>query len=398
MKWLFAPMSSVGLWRNKAKVLLAGATFMVPLVLALVTDSARSVPVVVSGGIACYVFLGLLFLSDSSWKGIEILAGLLQSHDLRESSLPAHQLTDREKRGKTGNLLAGLRNTHRSLREFVREVQDSAGTTRQGAELLAGGTADLSDRTDDQASTLEETAAAMEQLATTVRQNAQNCRSASELTSNAAEVARQGAERARAAVSTMELIDHSSKRIVDIIAVIEGISFQTNILALNAAVEAARAGEQGRGFAVVAEEVRNLARSSAEAAKEIKELIAASVSNVEQGSRLVHDAGRIIGVLAEGVEQVNGLIKNIATSSGEQATGVDSVNTALMQLQGVTQKNSTMAQEAARASQAFNEEAARLFELVRRFRIDENGKADRSPPPFPLSGARPRASVPRIEH
>jgi methyl-accepting chemotaxis protein len=179
----------------------------------------------------------------------------------------------------------------------------------------------------------------------------------------------------------MEVVDRSAKRIVDIIGVIEGISFQTNILALNAAVEAARAGEQGRGFAVVASEVRSLAQRSADAAKEIKALIGDSVASVEQGARLVQDTGRIIGEVSGSVEQVNELIGIVAVASREQSSGVEGVNKALVQLQGATQETAALVQQTAMSAVTFKEEAARLFSLLTRFRLDEAPQAARAVAP-----------------
>jgi methyl-accepting chemotaxis protein len=228
----------------------------------------------------------------------------------------------------------------------------------------------LSQRTEEQASTLEETAAAMEELATTVAQTAENCRDASKAAAAATVGARKGSEIAAMAMTTMDRVDASSKRIVDIIAVIDSISFQTNILALNAAVEAARAGEQGRGFAVVASEVRALAQRSAQAAKEIKTLIGDSVTNVFQGSQLVHQAGGMIREVTDGVEQVNELLGVIAVASREQSAGLEGVNKALMQLQGATQQNAALVQQAAYAAVTFKDEAAELSGLVGRFQTD----------------------------
>ena len=241
----------------------------------------------------------------------------------------------------------------------------------------------LSSRTEQQASTLEQTAAAMEELSATVKENAESCRAASELAGKATLVARRSAEAAKRASTTMDAIDGSSRRIVDIIAVIEAIAFQTNILALNAAVEAARAGEQGRGFAVVASEVRSLAQRSEQAARQIRTLISESVSNVGSGTALVHDAGSLIDEVTASVEQVNELIGIIAVASREQSAGVEGINTALSELQGATQQNASLVQQAAYSAVTFKEEAQRLSALVGRFRIDEARGGHTS------SGARP---------
>jgi len=322
--------------------------------------------------VAAYVFGAVFCLRDPSWEGIQVVAERLQERDLRPTALALVSAQD-ARTGRMGRLLSGLRNAHEGMGLVLREVHQSATLYRDMAERLAAGNNDLADRTEEQASTLEETAAAMEQLATTVKQNADHCKRASELASEATNVARQGAHGAGDLVATMDLVDLSAKRIVDIISVIEGISFQTNILALNAAVEAARAGEHGRGFAVVAEEVRALAKRSADAAREIKDLITESNANVAEGSRLVHASGEAISQLSASVEKVNSVIAEIAGASGEQARGVEAINRALIQMQQTTQRNSGLVHESARASDAMRSQAARLFDLVGRFRLAEGG-------------------------
>jgi methyl-accepting chemotaxis protein len=219
----------------------------------------------------------------------------------------------------------------------------------------------------------------MEELSATVNRNAESCRAASRSAGNGTVVARKGAQIARDVISTMGGIEGSSKKVVDIIGVIEGISFQTNILALNAAVEAARAGEQGRGFAVVAAEVRSLAQRSAQAAKEIKGLIGDSAASVSAGTRLVHESGEVIEHVTASVEEVNQLLGEIAVASGEQASGVEGINKALAQLQGVTQNNAALVQDAAFSSAKLKEEAARLSELVGRFQVDGGPEARGKP-------------------
>jgi methyl-accepting chemotaxis protein len=376
VNWIFAPVRFVGSLRNRAKITLSGAVFAVPLavVLAMHPPGWNATGLAIAGLVAaaCYLFAAAYCLRDPSWEGIQIVAERLKERDLSPGALVALPSTQ-EHNGRMGRLLDGLRSAHEGMGLVLREVLKSAALYRDMAERLATANADLADRTEEQASTLEETAAAMEQLATTVKQNADSCRRASELAESATGVARDGARGAGNLVATMDLVDMSSKRIVDIIAVIEGISFQTNILALNAAVEAARAGENGRGFAVVAEEVRALARRSAEAAKEIKDLIHESAANVEEGSRLVHASGTTIAELSASVEKVNALIADIASASTEQSRGVEAINRALTQMQQTTQRNAGLVHDSARSSDAMRSQAARLFDLVGRFRLAEGG-------------------------
>ena len=239
--------------------------------------------------------------------------------------------------------------------------------------------------------TLEETASGMEELSGTVTQNADNCKLASSLAQNAERVAREGAQAVHGVVEGMGKIDQSSKRMADIIGVIEGIAFQTNILALNAAVEAARAGEQGRGFAVVAAEVRALAQRSAEAAKEIKSLIELSVSQISEGSQKAEGAGNVIDAIVTSVQQVNQLIGEIAVASTEQSTGVGEINKAILQLESVTQQNAALVEEASAASMTFQQQADHLKGIVSRFRIGEEPSAR---PAAPAGKAVPKAAAP----
>jgi methyl-accepting chemotaxis protein len=398
MSWFFKPAAMVLGGRNKVKQLLAGALFLVPLAIALAANppgwGLAAVAIGVTTLLAVYYVAGLYFSTDASWRDIRQITDALGQHDLRRESLPQADQASRSNkagRGQMGQLYRSLIQVHASLAELVGQARRSAEVARVAADGVAAGNVNLSQRTEEQASTLEETAAAMEQLSATVKENAESCRSASELAANATQVARKGAEVAQSAVDTMQQVEGSSKRIVDIIAVIESISFQTNILALNAAVEAARAGEQGRGFAVVASEVRSLAQRSAQAAKEIKGLISESVTNVSQGTRLVNDAGRIIHDVTSSVEQVNELIGVIAVASREQSSGVEGVNRAITQLQQATQQNSGVVQEAAFAAVTLKEEAARLYQLVDRFRVDDREPAARfRPPPMAMAPRRPR--------
>jgi methyl-accepting chemotaxis protein-1 (serine sensor receptor) len=279
-------------------------------------------------------------------------------------------------RDETGRLLAALQNMIDSLVKVVCTVRASSDSIATGSSQIATGNADLSQRTEEQASNLQQTAASMEQLASTVKNNADTARQAATLASTASDVAAKGGDVVGQVVSTMDEITASSKKIADIIGVIDGIAFQTNILALNAAVEAARAGEQGRGFAVVAGEVRNLAQRSAEAAKEIKALIGASVERVETGSRLVGDAGTTMADIVTQVRKVAGLIGEISSATLEQTTGIGQVSGAVNQLDQVTQQNAALVEESAAAADSLNQQATRLVEAVQVFKLRGTQTAD----------------------
>ncbi|MFC7461438.1 methyl-accepting chemotaxis protein [Hydrogenophaga defluvii] len=271
------------------------------------------------------------------------------------------------------DLLRALGAMNNSLVRVVSEVRLSSDSIATGSAQIAAGNADLSSRTENQAANLEESAASMEEITATVHQNAETARQASQLASAASEAAARGGQVVGQVVSTMQEISASSQKIADIIGVIDGIAFQTNILALNAAVEAARAGEQGRGFAVVAGEVRNLAQRSASAAKEIKTLITASVERVQQGSQLVGQAGESVGDTAVQVRRVTGLINEISAAGSEQSTGISQVGEALQELDQVTQQNAALVEESAAAAESLKLQAARLAELVGVFRLRGSG-------------------------
>ncbi|RZJ12775.1 MAG: methyl-accepting chemotaxis protein [Rubrivivax sp.] len=270
--------------------------------------------------------------------------------------------------GDTTSLLAAMQRMQQSLCEVVQNIRDGSESIATGSGQIATGNADLSQRTEEQASNLQQTAASMEQLHSTVSNNADVARQATALANSASSVAAKGGEVVGRVVHTMEDISASSKRISDIIGVIDGIAFQTNILALNAAVEAARAGEQGRGFAVVAGEVRSLASRSAEAAKEIKSLIGASVEKVENGTHLVAEAGKTMEEIVAQVRRVNDLISEIGAATVEQATGISQVNDAVTQLDQVTQQNAALVEESAAAADSLRTQAAMLVQTVAVFR------------------------------
>ena len=273
------------------------------------------------------------------------------------------------KRGDTTSLMASLDAMQRSLSDAVRKVRVGSEHVATASVEIAQGNSDLSSRTEQQASSLQQTAATMEQLGTTVRHNADSARQADQLAKGAAQVASQGGSVVGEVVETMQGIQASSRKISEIIAVIDGIAFQTNILALNAAVEAARAGEQGRGFAVVAAEVRNLAQRSSEAAREIKTLIQASVEQVEAGSQRVGEAGSAMQEIVKAVHDVRAVIDEIATAAAEQSQGLRTVNGAVAEIDGVTQQNAALVEESAAAASSMREQATRLTEAVSGFRL-----------------------------
>jgi len=256
------------------------------------------------------------------------------------------------------------------MADVVRTMSGAADDVRTAADEISRGNLDLSQRTEEQASSLEQTSASMERMTSLVRNAADNAAQANQLAEAAREHAEKGGRVVGSAVLAMGEINASSKKIADIIGVIDEIAFQTNLLALNAAVEAARAGEQGRGFAVVAAEVRNLASRSAAAAKEIKALIQESVGKVTEGSRLVDDTGRVLGEIVTGVKKVTDVVAEIASSSREQASGIDQVNTAMTAMDSSTQRNAALVEESAAAAQALTEQAARLAELIARFQVE----------------------------
>jgi methyl-accepting chemotaxis protein len=279
---------------------------------------------------------------------------------------------DDSAKDETGQLLSALKDMNASLLGIVTEVRSGTDHITTSSSEIAQGNQDLSRRTEQQAGALEETASSMEELTSTVKHNADNARQANQLAASAAQVAVKGGAVVAQVVGTMDSINQSSSKIVDIIAVIDGIAFQTNILALNAAVEAARAGEQGRGFAVVASEVRNLAQRSASAAKEIKALIGDSVEKVNLGSKLVADAGSTMDEIVASVHKVSDMISEITAASTEQSAGINEVNQAIGSMDAVTQQNAALVEQAAAAAESMQQQAAALAKAVSVFKVSDN--------------------------
>ena len=289
---------------------------------------------------------------------------------------------------ETGQLIQALHEMNANLVNIVSEVHSGSLTIMHATSDISQGNMELSARTEAQAGALEETASSMEELTSTVKQNADNARQADKMAQQASEVAMKGGQAVSHVVETMEAINASSKKIVDIISVIDGIAFQTNILALNAAVEAARAGEQGRGFAVVASEVRNLAQRSAAAAKEIKELIGDSVEKVEAGTRQVDVAGSTMDEVVRSIKQVTDIMGEITSASQEQSQGIDQINTVIVEMDNTTQKNAALVEEAAAASAALKDQTDNLMHVINAFKINDRQRSVERASPHQTEPAR----------
>jgi methyl-accepting chemotaxis protein len=301
---------------------------------------------------------------------------------------------DADYEGIFGQLKDDANTTGTKLTEVIGSIREAAQTVQTGSTEIAEGTSDLSQRTEEQASSLEATASSMEEMTSSVKQTSENAVHANQLAGDAQERAKKGGEVVGRAVTAMEEINTSSKKIADIIGVIDEIAFQTNLLALNAAVEAARAGEQGKGFAVVAGEVRNLAQRSAGAAKEIKDLIRDSVEKVDNGTELVNESGKTLSEIVEAVEKVNTMIKEISSASEEQASGIEQVNTAISQMDEMTQQNAALVEEASAASETMTEQAASMMSLMDFFQTANGSAPARRAPPLrePAPAARGAAN------
>jgi methyl-accepting chemotaxis protein len=291
-------------------------------------------------------------------------------------------------RDEAADLLRALREMNNGLSGMVSQIRTGAESIAVGANQVAAGNQQLSSRTEQHASSLEETASTLEEFTTTVRQNAEHARNASQLAGAASANAEKGGEVVNKVVATMQEVTQSSKRISEIIAVIDGIAFQTNILALNAAVEAARAGEQGRGFAVVASEVRSLAQRSAESSKEIRGLIEASVGRIETGARLVEQAGKTIEELVVSVRKVAEIMTEIASASHEQSSGIEQINKAITQMDTVVQMNASLVEEATAAATSMASQATGLAHAVAQFQVRDDGRLEHA---APMGGAAPAA-------
>ncbi len=324
--------------------------------------------------------LSLVFGVGLAWTLVRSITQPLRRAVVVAEAVASGDLTSRievTSTDETGQLMLALRSMNENLAKVVGEVRQGTDTIATASSEIASGNQDLSSRTEEQASSLEQTAASMEELTSTVKQNADNARQANQLAMSASEVAVRGGSVVSQVVDTMSAINTSSKKIVDIIAVIDGIAFQTNILALNAAVEAARAGEQGRGFAVVASEVRSLAQRSAAAAKEIKGLIDDSVGKVEAGSHQVAEAGQTMEEIVASVKRVTDIMGEISAASHEQTQGIEQINQAITQMDQVTQQNAALVEEAAAAAASLQEQAGSLSQVVSVFTL--NGGSDAAP-------------------
>lgn len=401
MQFIFAPAKAfLRPLKNQIKLPVLCGFFLAPTLFSIIIERTSLTQQIATAlyVLACYMMAGHYFQVQESWVS---LLGMMRS--LAKGKLAA------EVQGKIGGqFLIG----HVKMVRVVENLSAIVGQANSGAQRISAaardmssGIVDLSQRTEEQAATLEQTAAGMEQLSTTVKANADNCKVAEALAQRANGVAAQGGQMVEALAGTMSGIEKSAKKVADIISVIEGISFQTNILALNAAVEAARAGERGRGFAVVAVEVRNLAQRSADAAKEIKGLVEESVTNVEQGRRRVDETGRIINGVVASVKEVSARIGAIAAASAEQSAGVEEINRSIIQLESVTQQNAALVEEATAAAMAFEEEAAKVAHTVQGFTGNDMrgaaggfaGASASVQPAFaslPKRSARPAAAVP----
>jgi methyl-accepting chemotaxis protein len=347
---------------------------------------ARNAMVIAAAlGLAMAVTAGLWLMRSITGPLQQALQAAHRVADGDLSCVIEHQSQD-----ESGQVLQALQQMQTSLEGVVTKVRDNADSVATASQQIANASQDLSSRTEEQASALEETAATMDELAATVRTNTENAQQADQLARSASAIAVQGGEVVGKVVTTMQNINASSRKISDIIGVIDGIAFQTNILALNAAVEAARAGEQGRGFAVVASEVRSLAQRSAEAAKEIKTLISRSVEQVSHGTDLVDQAGKTMGEIVGSIRRVSDIVTEITTATQEQSLGIQQVGQAISQLDQTTQQNAAMVEESAAAAETLKDQAMQLVQTVAVFRLSGTPSTRASAMP-----AAPRQTAPQ---
>ena len=349
-----------------------------------------SLAATMSGLIGVALVLALAVLIPLTTLSVRsITRSLAQARDLAERIAGGDLSRDTQalNHDEVGQLVTAMGRMQQSLRGLVRQVQDAAGNISTASSEIATGNHDLSQRTEQTAANLEEAASSMEMLTSTVQQSAQASRQASDFASSAAEVAARGGAVVSQVVSTMDQITTSSRKIADITGVIDSIAFQTNILALNAAVEAARAGEQGRGFAVVASEVRSLAQRSAGAAKEIKELIGSSVERVEDGSRLVSQAGQTMTEIVGSVRRVSGIIHEITASAAEQSDNIGHISQSVTQLDQMTQQNAALVEQSTAASESLREQALQLTRAVSQFKLHDGAAASAQPGGLPAAAA-----------
>jgi len=371
----FAVLGRLGVGATMA---LISALYVLPLVALLYLGSDA----VLAGTVAAVSLAAALYLSaaNAAWTriGMARLSKAAERIAGGDLSFRMARNVGEDDGTDAGRLWSSMAQLSGNLGGIVTQVRTSAETIAHGSREIASGFTDLSDRTERQASTLEQTASGMEEMSATVARNAGNCRRASELAKDAKRIAEQSAQTMQAFHETMQRIETSSRSVSDIVGVIEGIAFQTNILALNAAVEAARAGEQGRGFAVVATEVRSLAQRSAAAAKEIKALIEESATSVGAGARQASEASDTLVKAVKSAKKAAKVIEEIATASGEQSAGIEEINRAITQLEGVTQQNAALVEQTSAAALGFESEALRLIGIVDSIKLDRGESRDKA--------------------